>query len=590
MNTYQESEWAWTHIREWWQYQSCTQIQDRPVNISEIIPGSPYPISDGSPTLSLPGSQFENPNTVERVMELKEALSAMARPKSGKLVGVVVWYDERVEGSLQFDWRWFDFAIDLIRWVRDHYGMIVQAGMGYQLDVISGFTDVVGMQFAESRWNAVGPMTAGTLPCQSRVMESAGIQPRTLPLNPVFNGGRPVVINALPDAKAQIRMDCYAAGVLQAARVGQDVFAANSVTSEPVATISLASKGDVFLKEAGSSVDRVHEVLDSMMMLSTQHSYGEGVTICVLDTGASGVANRLYPRPVDRYDATGESLSGEDGNGHGSFCISEILGGGDQHWLEGSAPASTVIAIKVLTDAGWGTDSMIARGILLAIKLKADVISMSLGGGGEMPEAKKALVLAARAGILIAAAAGNDSGRDDSVSYPARYEECLPVAAVQTDGQIAGFSNWGPDVYCAAVGVGTPGFDKDGTRGEWSGTSMATPHCAASLARCVATARLATSGGTVGHNPSDALADTCRDVMAPGRDTQTGAGMIQLAKAQLILTPVTPPIPLPVIPPITPPITPPGAPRDTIEDALKTIEREISIIRSSVALIAWRAN
>jgi subtilisin family serine protease len=125
----------------------------------------------------------------------------------------------------------------------------------------------------------------------------------------------------------------------------------------------------------------------------------------------------------------------------------------------------------------------------LASKNAALVINNSWGGTGR----SQALFAAIRdyvcnKGGIFLAAAGNDGAllSDNGGTYPARYSievggECvLPVAATDSNGALAWFSNYGPEVQLAAPGVGIRSSVWTNTSttatAAWSGTSMATPH------------------------------------------------------------------------------------------------------------------
>ncbi|CCQ62183.1 Peptidase S8 and S53, subtilisin, kexin,sedolisin [Crocosphaera watsonii WH 0401] len=79
--------------------------------------------------------------------------------------------------------------------------------------------------------------------------------------------------------------------------------------------------------------------------------------------------------------------------------------------------------LKVLSAAGYGTISDIAEAIRFAADNKADIINMSLGGGGASQMMEDAINYAHEKGVVIVAAAGN-SGLS-SASYPSRYAKVI---------------------------------------------------------------------------------------------------------------------------------------------------------------------
>ena len=128
-------------------------------------------------------------------------------------------------------------------------------------------------------------------------------------------------------------------------------------------------------------------------------------------------------------------------------------------------------------------------------------------------------------GVLSIAAAGNSG--DSSFSYPASYNSVMSVAAVDSSGNKANFSQFNSQVEIAAPGVGVNSTWNNGGYNAISGTSMATPHVAGVAALIWS------------HYPScsnqkvrDALNLSAEDRGTPGRDTSYGYGIVK-AKAAL---------------------------------------------------------
>jgi hypothetical protein len=139
-----------------------------------------------------------------------------------------------------------------------------------------------------------------------------------------------------------------------------------------------------------------------------------------------------------------------------------------------------------------------------------------------VPQLERLCAELADSHIVLVAAAGNDGDR--SVDYPAAYDACIAVAAYDKNHQRAWFSDMG-GVDIAAPGVDILSAVTGGNYAEFSGTSMAAPHVAASI--CLR------------HQAEDlprrsTHADACRrlfervciDMGAPGHDAEYGAGRI----------------------------------------------------------------
>jgi serine protease len=179
--------------------------------------------------------------------------------------------------------------------------------------------------------------------------------------------------------------------------------------------------------------------------------------------------------------------------------------------------------IKVLNSRGWGTMSNVAEGIRFAADNGAQVINMSLGGGGSSI-LEDAVNHALAKGVVVVAAAGN-SGR--SVGYPAAYPGVIAVSATDSNDKVAYFSSRGPEIAIGAPGVNVTqqticngGKNKCEIFGAFSGTSMASPHVAG-------VATMLVGMGVSGPAPvRDALASGARPMGSP---TLYGAGILSAA-------------------------------------------------------------
>lgn len=130
----------------------------------------------------------------------------------------------------------------------------------------------------------------------------------------------------------------------------------------------------------------------------------------------------------------------------------------------------------------------VARGVIYAMNIGAEVINLSTGWpeSGNTDIVKEAIAEAQRRGVIIVAAAGNDS--TTSLLRPCQYKGVICVGAHAPDGSIASFSNFGPGVDLLAPGVeitstipmGNRSIRIPGYKGYdmLSGTSQAAPYVA----------------------------------------------------------------------------------------------------------------
>lgn len=209
---------------------------------------------------------------------------------------------------------------------------------------------------------------------------------------------------------------------------------------------------------------------------------GSGVTVAVIDTGIAPVRDLYETKFVKGYDFVNDREDAKDDNGHGTHVAGTIAQAtNNKYGVAGIAYEASLMPLKVLNEYGGGTVADIAEAIKFAADKGADVINMSLGGGGESQLMKQAIDYAHKKGVVIVAAAGNEN--DNGSSYPARYPHVIGVSAFGPNGEKAPYSNFG-----AGVDISAPGGSDAGTilqetineQGEgvflgFQGTSMASP-------------------------------------------------------------------------------------------------------------------
>ncbi|WP_013324323.1 S8 family peptidase [Gloeothece verrucosa] len=214
---------------------------------------------------------------------------------------------------------------------------------------------------------------------------------------------------------------------------------------------------------------------------------GEGITVAVIDTGVSRVPDLEETEFVEGYDFVNDKNDATDDNGHGTHVAGTIAQSTNNNYgVAGIAYKAKIMPLKVLSAGGGGTVADIAEAIRFAADHGADVINMSLGGGGESELMEQAIDYAYSKGVVIIAAAGNSG--DNASSYPARYPKVISVAALDAAGNKASYSNFGAGVDISAPGgdelaeILQETIDPQTGKAAWvglHGTSMASPHVAA---------------------------------------------------------------------------------------------------------------
>lgn len=218
---------------------------------------------------------------------------------------------------------------------------------------------------------------------------------------------------------------------------------------------------------------------------------GRGVTVAVVDTGVACENHGEFTRVQDLagtrclpgWNFVNNTPHANDDQGHGTHVAGTIAQTTNNGiGAAGVAYCATILPVKVLDAAGRGTLANVAEGIRWAADHGAQVINLSLGGGGKSRVMEQAVDYARRHGATVICAAGNN-GR--YVESPANAPGAVAVSAIDDADQIAFFSSRGPEVDVAAPGVRIlqqticdRGRNRCEQYASYSGTSMAAPHAA----------------------------------------------------------------------------------------------------------------
>lgn len=206
-----------------------------------------------------------------------------------------------------------------------------------------------------------------------------------------------------------------------------------------------------------------------------KHTRGGDVKIAVIDTGWFPHKD-LQVNFLEGYNATDDSDYLDHGNWHNTHVSGIIAANCGQNatGVTGIAPDAKLIPIKALDDSGAGSYDYIEKALTIAKTIDCDIINMSIGTPVQ-PDNENIHNLIkeiAAQGKIIVCAAGNDGG---AVNYPAKYDEVIAVAAVQSDGSLAKFSSRGPELKTAAPGVHIYSTWGNDQYINLNGTSMACP-------------------------------------------------------------------------------------------------------------------
>ena len=235
-----------------------------------------------------------------------------------------------------------------------------------------------------------------------------------------------------------------------------------------------------------------------------------------------------------------------DNNGHGTHVAGIVADKGIPGVI-GVSPGTPLYAVRVFGANGSGDISSVICGLVWvaqnAAALNIKVVNRSLGGEGsddghcgttDQDAFHAAVCKVTAAGVTVVAAAGNDGG-DLAQSTPAAYDEVLAVTAMsdfdgkpgglasaascadgkkEQDDTAATFSDYAvPGSADAGHTIAAPGlcitstWNNGGTE-TISGTSMASPHIAGLVARCI------DAGPCAGMSPAQIITKLRSDAAA----------------------------------------------------------------------------
>ena len=251
------------------------------------------------------------------------------------------------------------------------------------------------------------------------------------------------------------------------------------------------------------------------------------ITVCVVDTGFDINHEDL---PVDNATGTNDPGTGDwfhDGFGHGTHVSGTIGGVSNDLGVVGVLPSGDLNyhIVKVFNDSGsWTYSSDLVTALQICFDNGATVANMSLGGSGSSATEEAAMQDLLDQGLLMIAASGNDG--NTRFSYPASYDSIVSVAALDSNKDIAWFSQQNNQVELAAPGVSVWSTLPNNTYEAWDGTSMATPHVTGAAALLWS------------NNPDctpteirNALTTSAEDLGTVGRDNAFGFGLVQIKDA-----------------------------------------------------------
>jgi subtilisin family serine protease len=178
--------------------------------------------------------------------------------------------------------------------------------------------------------------------------------------------------------------------------------------------------------------------------------------ICIIDSGIDRAHEDLSANAANMTGVnnagTGNWFTDENHHGtHVAGTIAAVNNAGKGVVGVNASGKVKLHIVKVFSADGWAYSSTLASAANQCASYGANIISMSLGGGGSSKTEQRAFDALAAKGILSIAAAGNDG--NTVVSYPAGYSSVMMVGALDENKAWASFSQYNSKVEISAPGV-----------------------------------------------------------------------------------------------------------------------------------------
>ena len=282
--------------------------------------------------------------------------------------------------------------------------------------------------------------------------------------------------------------------------------------------------------------------------LSNSYTYnqtGAGVHAYIIDTGIRSTHTEFGGRVSNGADFVGDGNGTNDCNGHGTH-VAGTTGGATY----GVAKGVTLHAVRVLNCQGSGSTSGVIAGVDWVTNNSPSpaVANMSLGGGAST-SLDNAVANSIASGVSYAIAAGNSNANACNYS-PARVASAVTVGSTTNTDARSSFSNYGTclDIFAPGSSITSAWHTSNTATNTISGTSMATPHVAGTIALFLQ--------ANQGASPSTVRTELVGNSTS-GKVTNPGSGSPnQLLYSIFGGSPPPPPPPPPPGPPPPPP--PPG--------------------------------
>lgn len=251
---------------------------------------------------------------------------------------------------------------------------------------------------------------------------------------------------------------------------------------------------------------------------------GSGVNIWILDTGVDPEHPDIVVKFAKQFCEDTRPIS----NSHGTHCATVAAALNNDAGVKGYSFKASILDARVFPGNGVGSLTAVLDACLYIERefrnIKGrHVISMSLGASKPLKALQVVMDrLAFVHNIPIAVAAGNEGRKSGfNITYPAKWDNNLATGSLSSGDRPSSFSSYGPELQILVAGDGIPGGIIGGGYKMMSGTSMATPGLAGTMALM-----LEANPNVTTREVYDAILTTAQDLGELGPDVHTGKGVL----------------------------------------------------------------
>jgi minor extracellular protease Epr len=253
---------------------------------------------------------------------------------------------------------------------------------------------------------------------------------------------------------------------------------------------------------------------------------GENISVMVCDTGITEHEDLKDNIDYDRAASFVDNEDYIDHQGHGT-CVAGVIAAKESGFgVVGVAPNCKIIPIKSLSNKGFASNKSLERTLEYAIKIKPDIVNMSLGGQHQQSAIFHAcLKELEKLNIPVVCAMGNYGEKYSC--FPADYPETIGVTSYKKGREISNFSSRSNNADFALPGEDILTTNLNNQYSIVNGTSFAAPFLSGLITIILSESKKNNQTLTI-QDLKNLLINSCKDYGPIGKDKYFGYGIIDV--------------------------------------------------------------